>query len=151
MGHGEDWRRASGQACPRLLLIFRNRQYQQQPLLDKSLSLSVLPTIYASQPLSTTTKQNLGALRTVSVDLRPPLFSMPQIQTSGLRGEIPQPPPAAENGSEKAESNHPVREDETPACQSCRKRKLKCSRESPSCNQCTRLGKKVGTHLGTLQ
>ncbi|KAN0110702.1 Fungal specific transcription factor domain containing protein [Hyaloscypha variabilis] len=65
---------------------------------------------------------------------------MPQIQTSGLRGEIPQPPPAAENGSEKAESNHPVREDETPACQSCRKRKLKCSRESPSCNQCTRLG-----------
>jgi len=31
-------------------------------------------------------------------------------------------------------------EDEIPACQSCRKRKLKCSREMPSCTQCSRLG-----------
>ncbi|KAE9372531.1 hypothetical protein N431DRAFT_466776 [Stipitochalara longipes BDJ] len=64
---------------------------------------------------------------------------MPQIQTSGLRDEVSRPLPA-ENGSEKTGSNDSVREEETPACQSCRKRKLKCSRESPSCSQCTRLG-----------
>lgn len=29
--------------------------------------------------------------------------------------------------------------DEMPACQSCRKRKLKCSRQLPSCSQCARL------------
>lgn len=32
-------------------------------------------------------------------------------------------------------------EEDKPACQSCRKRKLKCSREAPSCSQCERLGK----------
>lgn len=30
--------------------------------------------------------------------------------------------------------------EEFPACQSCRNRKLKCSRETPSCSQCSRLG-----------
>ncbi|KAH7314333.1 fungal-specific transcription factor domain-containing protein [Rhexocercosporidium sp. MPI-PUGE-AT-0058] len=30
-------------------------------------------------------------------------------------------------------------EDSNPACQSCRRRKLKCLRESPSCSQCIRL------------
>ncbi|PVH73499.1 hypothetical protein DL98DRAFT_595018 [Cadophora sp. DSE1049] len=30
-------------------------------------------------------------------------------------------------------------EDSNPACQSCRRRKLKCPRESPSCSQCIRL------------
>ncbi len=29
--------------------------------------------------------------------------------------------------------------DDLPACQSCRKRKSKCSREIPSCSQCIRL------------
>jgi hypothetical protein len=32
-------------------------------------------------------------------------------------------------------------EPETPACASCRKRKLKCSRETPSCSHCSRLCK----------
>ena len=32
-------------------------------------------------------------------------------------------------------------EEHKPACQSCRKRKLRCSRETPSCSQCERLGK----------
>lgn len=31
--------------------------------------------------------------------------------------------------------------DDMPACQSCRKRKLKCNRELPSCSQCSRLCK----------
>jgi hypothetical protein len=31
--------------------------------------------------------------------------------------------------------------EEIPACQSCRKRKLKCSRETPACSQCSRLCK----------
>ena len=39
-------------------------------------------------------------------------------------------------------------EKETPACQSCRKRKLKCSRESPSCSQCSRLG--MGTPISIV-
>jgi hypothetical protein len=30
---------------------------------------------------------------------------------------------------------------ETPACQLCRTRKLRCSREIPSCSRCVRLGK----------
>jgi hypothetical protein len=30
--------------------------------------------------------------------------------------------------------------DDLPACQSCRRRKLKCSRQTPSCSQCQRLG-----------
>lgn len=30
--------------------------------------------------------------------------------------------------------------EETPACSSCRKRKLRCSREHPSCSHCERLG-----------
>ncbi|KAH8762932.1 fungal-specific transcription factor domain-containing protein [Hyaloscypha finlandica] len=64
---------------------------------------------------------------------------MPQIQASGPQEDVSRPP-QAENNPEKNGSNHSVREDEIPACQSCRKRKLKCSRESPSCSQCTRLG-----------
>ena len=71
---------------------------------------------------------------------------MPQIQASGPQEDVSRPPPA-ENNPEKNGSNHSVREDEIPACQSCRKRKLKCSRESPSCSQCTRLGKGIGIHL----
>ncbi|KAJ5377850.1 uncharacterized protein N7496_005259 [Penicillium cataractarum] len=49
---------------------------------------------------------------------------------------------------------------ETPACQSCRSRKLRCSRELPSCNRCTRLGidchydytrNKPGVKVGIIQ
>jgi hypothetical protein len=32
-------------------------------------------------------------------------------------------------------------DDDTPACASCKKRKLRCSRESPTCSHCQRLGK----------
>lgn len=31
-------------------------------------------------------------------------------------------------------------DEEHAACQSCRRRKLKCSRENPACSQCSRLG-----------
>ncbi|KAH7391643.1 fungal-specific transcription factor domain-containing protein [Cadophora sp. MPI-SDFR-AT-0126] len=36
-------------------------------------------------------------------------------------------------------SSAAAEEDSNPACQSCRRRKLKCPRESPSCSQCIRL------------
>lgn len=43
-------------------------------------------------------------------------------------------------GSEKSQSTSAVAVDEdSPACQSCRRRKLKCSREAPKCSQCSRL------------
>ncbi|KAG4436263.1 hypothetical protein IFR05_008245 [Cadophora sp. M221] len=38
-----------------------------------------------------------------------------------------------------AGSSAGAEEDSNPACQSCRRRKLKCPRESPSCSQCIRL------------
>ncbi|KAJ2975122.1 hypothetical protein NQ176_g5697 [Zarea fungicola] len=41
-----------------------------------------------------------------------------------------------------------VTSDEMPACQSCRKKKLKCSREQPSCSQCTRLSCECVYSLG---
>ncbi|KAG0645331.1 putative transcriptional regulatory [Hyphodiscus hymeniophilus] len=46
-----------------------------------------------------------------------------------------------ENSHEEATRPVPTttEEDDIPACQSCRKRKLKCSRERPSCSQCSRL------------
>ncbi|MAD87699.1 MAG: hypothetical protein CL912_32465 [Deltaproteobacteria bacterium] len=40
----------------------------------------------------------------------------------------------------QASSSAGAEEDSNPACQSCRRRKLKCPRESPSCSQCIRLG-----------
>ncbi|KAH8690626.1 fungal-specific transcription factor domain-containing protein [Talaromyces proteolyticus] len=39
-------------------------------------------------------------------------------------------------GTDRDRPNEP---EEFPACQSCRKRKLKCSREAPACSQCSRL------------
>lgn len=33
--------------------------------------------------------------------------------------------------------------DPRPACKSCRKRKLRCSRETPVCNHCRRAGRSI--------
>ncbi|KAJ5303076.1 hypothetical protein N7476_009875 [Penicillium atrosanguineum] len=38
-------------------------------------------------------------------------------------------------------------ETETPACQSCRSRKLRCSREVPACSRCSRLGRSSLTRV----
>lgn len=82
-----------------------------------------------SETSSNIPKSGVSATRT--------LLAMSEFQPSDSRDEIV---PAAPSES-RSEHLGLVREDDTPACLSCRKRKLKCSRESPICTQCSRLGK----------
>jgi hypothetical protein len=45
------------------------------------------------------------------------------------------------NGSHHGDDEGPVSvNDDTPACASCKRRKLRCSRETPVCSHCLRLG-----------
>src|SRR3954453_24191631 len=60
----------------------------------------------------------------------PPTFLTPNIDNDNLS---PASNPATETQSIK-------RKRLTQACDACRKKKVKCSGEKPSCNNCTRLG-----------
>lgn len=91
----------------------------------------------------------LSSLSSLSSQLAPSLSPLLCIPTPHLC----RPPfvlgmerPQDDHGRERAESNTSLGNDKgTPACQSCRKRKLKCSRDSPLCAQCARLGTEAST------
>jgi len=52
------------------------------------------------------------------------------------------------SGSQAGEEDGPVSVGgDNPACVSCKQRKLRCSRETPSCSHCLRLGKNLAPIL----
>lgn len=71
-------------------------------------------------------------LRFVGMD--PPTFISPAEENSINSSDN------ASSPASNAESQPPKRKRLTQACDACRKKKVKCSGEKPSCNNCTRLG-----------
>src|SRR5437764_1289462 len=65
----------------------------------------------------------------------PPTFTSP-VHVSSLINNTDSGPSASD-----AETPPPIKRKRlTQACDACRKKKVKCSGEKPSCNNCTRLG-----------
>ena len=143
------WKRAAGEFNPRALTFLRLHLHLQT-------SQKAKPTTTASSTGSS--KRSEPRCLHCSTDdqryafgrLPPALWAvlpghiMPQGALSDPRNEANGSCPPV-NGSQNAGSGDSVPEDPIPACESCRKRKLKCSREIPSCSQCARLGKDVSS------